>query len=263
MIASPAELKPLLTALLLPPAGPLLMVAMGLWLFKRRSGKRWVALGLLTLWLLSCQAVAVWLGQHALPQQPPLAHAPSAQLAQLRAAGAQAVVVLGGGLLPESPEYGQPQPSAATAARLRYGVHLSQRSGLPLAFAGGVGWSNAGQDAPSEASAAVTFVAEHGLKLRWLEDQSRDTAENAAQMHALMAPEGVRRIVLVTHAWHMPRSQALFEKAGFDVLQAPMGFILPAERSLLEWLPSAHGLMASRQVLREWLALLIMRIRSA
>jgi uncharacterized SAM-binding protein YcdF (DUF218 family) len=109
----------------------------------------------------------------------------------------------------------------------------------------------------------VTFVAEHGLKLRWLEDQSRDTAENAAQMHALMAPEGVRRIVLVTHAWHMPRSQALFEKAGFDVLQAPMGFILPAERSLLEWLPSAHGLMASRQVLREWLALLIMRIRSA
>jgi uncharacterized SAM-binding protein YcdF (DUF218 family) len=53
----------------------------------------------------------------------------------------------------------------------------------------------------------------------------------------------------------MPRSQALFEKAGLQVLPAPMGFVLPSERPLLEWLPSARGLTASRQVLREWLAL--------
>jgi hypothetical protein len=42
------------------------------------------------------------------------------------------------------------------------------------------------------------------------------------------------------------------------VLPAPMGFVLPSERPLLEWLPSAHGLTASRHVLREWLALQVL-----
>lgn len=120
---------------------------------------------------------------------------------------------------------------------------------------GGVGWENAGHDAPSEASAAQAFAAAQGVKLRWLDGQSRDTAENAARMHDALAPAGIHRIALVTHAWHMPRSQALFEKAGFEVVPAPTGFVLPSQRPLLEWLPSAHGLLASRQVLREWLAL--------
>jgi uncharacterized SAM-binding protein YcdF (DUF218 family) len=65
----------------------------------------------------------------------------------------------------------------------------------------------------------------------------------------------VQHIALVTHGWHMPRSQKHFEEAGFKVLPAPTGLIRPLERPLLEWLPSAHGLTASRQVLREWLAL--------
>jgi uncharacterized SAM-binding protein YcdF (DUF218 family) len=126
---------------------------------------------------------------------------------------------------------------------------------LPLAFAGGVGWSNTGQAAPSEASTAQVFSADYGVTLRWIDNQSRDTVENAARMHDLLAPAGITRIALVTQAWHMPRSQALFGKAGFTVLPAPMGFVLPSERPLLEWLPSAHGLTASRNVLREWLAL--------
>lgn len=156
---------------------------------------------------------------------------------------------------PFSPEYGQAQPNASTAARLRYGIQLAQRSGLPLAFAGGVGWSHANQAVASEASTAQIFTAEHGLTLRWVDDQSRDTAENAAHLRDLLVPVGIQYIALVTHAWHMPRSQALFEKAGFTVLPAPTGFVLKSERPLLEWLPSANGLTASRHVLREWLAL--------
>jgi uncharacterized SAM-binding protein YcdF (DUF218 family) len=65
----------------------------------------------------------------------------------------------------------------------------------------------------------------------------------------------VQRIALVTDAWHMPRAIAAFERAGLTVTPAPTGFILPVERDLLEWLPSANGLLASREVLREWLAL--------
>jgi uncharacterized SAM-binding protein YcdF (DUF218 family) len=261
MIPDLGEFKAIAAALLLPPASPLLLAAAGLLWLRHRVGRLLIATGLLALWLLSSNAVAVWLAQRVLPQVSVLEPSRQAQLAVSGVSGesdVQAIVVLGGGMQPVAPEYGQAQPNASTAARLRYGIQLAKRSGLPLAFAGGVGWSNAGQDVPSEASTAQVFAAEHGVKLRWIESQSRDTAENAARMHDLLAPAGIKHIALVTHAWHMPRSQAMFEKAGFKVLPAPMGFVLPSERPLLEWLPSAHGLTASRHVLREWLALQVL-----
>jgi len=261
MISALGEFKAIAAALLLPPASPLLLAGVGLLCLRHRAGRWLVTTGLLALWLLSCNAVAVWLAQRVLPQVSVLEPARQAQLGASAksgvsaVSGVQAIVVLGGGVQPRAPEYGQAQPSASTAARLRYGIQLAKRSGLPLAFAGGVGWSNAGQAVQSEAATAQAFAAESGVTLRWMDKESRDTAENAARMHDLLAPAGITHIALVTHAWHMPRSQALFEKAGFTVLPAPMGFVLPSERPLLEWLPSSSGLTASRQVLREWLAL--------
>ena len=260
---SPGELKPLLTTLALPPALPLLLIFAGVWLgirhgSARRYGWALVLAGAGALWWLSCHGTAVWLAQRIIPQ---VAALEPARVAGLGAAGVQAVVVLGGGALPSAAEYGRAQPSAATAARLRYGFFLARGSGLPLAFAGGVGWAAAGSNTATEASTAQDMAQAHGLALRWVDADSRDTAENAAQLKALMqSPDGSRApgtvsIALVTHAWHMPRSQRLFEQAGFTVLPAPLGFVVPQERPLLQWLPSAHGLSASRQVLREWLAL--------
>ena len=52
---------------------------------------------------------------------------------------------------------------------------------------------------------------------------------------------------------------AAFERAGFTVTAAPMGFILPSRNVLLEWLPSSDGVEGSRVVLKEWLALQIQR----
>lgn len=265
------ELKPLLAALALPPTLPLLVVMAGAllaWGWQSSRGRRsstgsrtaslqrlgltCVLLGAAGLWLLSCNAVAVWLARTALP---PVAVISPADAAQLKTEGVQAVVILGGGVLPDAPEYGRAQPSAPTAARLRYGFFLAKAADLPLAFAGGVGWAAAGTNAPSEASTAMQLAKENGLAFRWLDAESRDTAENAARMRALLQPAGVQHIALVTHGWHMPRSQKHFEEAGFKVLPAPTGLIRPLERPLLEWLPSAHGLTATRQVLREWLAL--------
>jgi uncharacterized SAM-binding protein YcdF (DUF218 family) len=52
----------------------------------------------------------------------------------------------------------------------------------------------------------------------------------------------------------MQRAAAAFRKAGLEVLPAPTNFPVPAERPLLEWLPSVHGSDVCRQLLREWLA---------
>jgi uncharacterized SAM-binding protein YcdF (DUF218 family) len=51
----------------------------------------------------------------------------------------------------------------------------------------------------------------------------------------------------------MPRATLAFESAGFEVTVAPTRFVLPRSRQLLEWLPTTHGLQASREVLHEWL----------
>jgi uncharacterized SAM-binding protein YcdF (DUF218 family) len=246
------ELKPILTALAMPPAAPLLLALLGLMLVgKKKVWGRTLALsGVALLWLLSCPAVAVWLAQNALPQYAP------ASAAQLKNSGVQAIVVLGGGALPLAPEYGEPQAASATLARLRYSAWLARQTQLPVAFAGGLGWgASSAQTLPEGEVARRLMQQDYGLALRWVDDQSRDTAENASLLRPLLLQDHIQRIALVTHAWHMPRSVLAFERAGFTVSPAPMAYILPSQNGLLQWLPSADGLQSSRVVLKEWLGL--------
>lgn len=249
-------LKPLLTTLVLPPASPLLLVGLGLLLAARKKsfGLVLVFLAASLLWLLSCHAVAVRLAQGLLPHYPPLS------VAALKASPVQAIVVLGGGVHPVAPEYGEAQASLPAAARLRYGVWLARQSGLPVAFAGGMGWGAADAQTLSEGEVARrAALQDYGLALRWIDSQSRDTAENAQFLKSLMQKDQVQRIALVTHAWHMARSVRAFEGAGFTVTPAPTGFVLPSRNGMLEWLPSSDGLDTSRVVLKEWLGLQVQR----
>ena len=246
-------LKPLLTALVLPPMSLMLLALAGVWMAARRQRKGLVivALALVLLWVISCHGTAVWLARTVLPQFAPLA--PS----QLKAQQVQAIVVLGGGLFPEAPEYGQAQPSPATAARLRYGVWLSRQSGLPIAFTGGSGWS--AKDAQTSEAAVTARVAkeDYNVTFRWLEAQSRDTGENARLLAPLLKRDGIQRIALVTDAWHMPRAATAFESAGLRVSPAPMGFVLANHQGYIEWVPTVSGLSTSTRVLQELLGITV------
>lgn len=240
-------LKPILTALALPPAGPLLLALLGLalaWRW-RRAGIALAAAGVGLTLLLSLHAVALFLARQLVALPPPISDADLARV--------QAIVVLGGGVLPRAPEYGAAQPSDHTLARLRYGAWLARRSGKPLAFAGGIGWSATGTDAVEGTVARRVLREDYGLALRWLDDRSRDTRENAERIAVLLRPDGVRRIALVSDAWHLQRAEAHFRGVGLEVVPAPTRLPAAQERTLLEWLPSTHGLALSRQVLREWL----------
>jgi uncharacterized SAM-binding protein YcdF (DUF218 family) len=252
----PGELKPILNALWLPPAGPLLLALLGLlWAQRRRAAGTAIAVIAIALLLaLSSNAIAVLLARTLLPQVE------AVQPQQLR--NVQAIVVLGGGVLPPAPEYGgAAQPGLYALGRLRYGAWLARRSGKPLGFAGGVGWGALDTGQESEGSVARRLLQEdYGVTLRWMDDSSLDTQQNAQRMAELMRPDAIRRVAVVTDAWHMPRAIHYFRAAGFEVLAAPTNFPGPTERELLEWLPSSHGLTTSRQVLREWLALRVARL---
>jgi uncharacterized SAM-binding protein YcdF (DUF218 family) len=248
------ELKPILAGLVLPPLGPLLLALLALaWARKRRGAGLALAAACIVLTLaLSCNAVAVLLARTLLPQVPPV------RPEQLQAV--QAIVVLGAAVDSQAPEYGGPQLEGPSHERLRYAVWLARRSGKPLAYAGGQGWVAQGSSQPPEAQVADAVLRdEYGLALRWRDDRSRDTRENAEFMMQAMKPDGIRRVAVVTDAWHMPRAIHYFRAAGFDVLPAPMGF--PHYRiGIQKWLPDPEALLLSRQVLREWLALQVARI---
>lgn len=249
----PGELKPVLTALVLPPAGPLLLALLGVLVATRRRalGLAIATLAIVATLLLSTNAVALLLAPHLMPGVR------AATLQEVQPV--QAIVVLGGGLHPRAPEYGAAQPSAHALQRLRYGAWLARRTGKPVGFSGGVGWAAAGTGVEPEGRMARRVLAEYGLEPRWVDDASRDTAENAARMAQLLQPAGVRRIALVTDAAHTPRALAAFQRAGFEVVPAPTDFPSPQARPLLEWLPSAVGAQTNRYLLREWLGRIVAR----
>lgn len=255
-------LKPLLSTLVLPPAGPLVLVIFGFLLIKisrkTNTGKALACVGLILAWLLSCQAIAVKLDAWLLQSYP------VATMDTITKSKAQAIVVLGSGMQAQAAEYqNSAQLSATAAVRLRYGAWLAKQTKLPLAFSGGRGWAAGQGSRQTEAEGAANYLKSLDLPAaKWLDDESSDTADNAKEMARLLQKDQANRIVLVTHAWHMERSVKLFEAKGFTVLPAPVYVITGESYALLNWLPSADGLRDSRNVLREALALLVMRLKN-
>jgi uncharacterized SAM-binding protein YcdF (DUF218 family) len=248
-------LKPILTSLIVPPAGPLLIVFLGLLVavqtssFYKRLSFCMIFVGSLTLWTLSCENTALWLSKNLLTQYSVITPKDLSR--------AQAIVVLGGGTQNFAQEYSGAELTPHAFERLRYAVYLAKSSVLPLAYAGGTGWADT-KAGPSEAQVArATLKREWGLELPYAESNSKDTRQNAQLSYNLLAKEGVVRIALVTHAWHMPRSFRNFTQAGFEVIPAPMGFITESGSPILDALPSEGGLQDSRWVIREWLGLLL------
>lgn len=250
--------KPLLGALLLPPLPALLVVVLGGLQWRRRRGLALLALGVAALWLEACTAVAEPAKRWLLQTPPALEVASLKALAPARTA----IVVLGGGREAFAPEYGGASLSIYSLERLRYGLWLSRASGLGVGFSGGVG--HAGVQGEAEAVIAARLAAEEFRHpLRWVEDASRDTRENAARSVALLKPQGITTIVLVTHDWHMPRAQRAFEQAGaaagmaLRVVPAPVGLAGDDSLALLRWLPSGGGFTLMRWVVRERIGLLM------
>ena len=253
------SLKPVLSSLAMPLAFLPLLGLLGLVLIARRKRMGWFVCTavFVTLWLLSCQGTAVWLSQNTVPQYSPVT------VSQLKAGQVQAVVVLGGGVFPLAPEYGAAQPGPATLARLRYGIWLSRQTGLPVAFSGGSGWAAGTAVTSTEAEVAARVAQDDfGFTLRWLESQSRDTAENAQFIAPLLKRDGIARIALVTDALHMPRALTEFERTGLTITPAPTGFVLPTKSGFLQWLPSADGLRDSTRLMHELLGLAAAKLRS-
>ena len=242
----------LIASFLLPPLSLLLPGIIGLWLWRKRPAvARWlVTASFAMLWVFSTPYVACSLLQ--LLEGAPVALNPKIQ-------SADAIVVLGGGTYFNAPEYGADTVGDETLVRLRYAAKLQRETGKPILVAGGKPQGNT----LSEAQQMKTILEnEFNVPVKWTEDDSSNTFENASFSYRKLNPLGVKRIYLVTHAWHMPRATLAFQSAGFEITPAPTSFTLLYQTNLLDFLPSADALPGSEHFVHEIIGLLWYRLKA-
>lgn len=244
-------LKKLVSAFVQPPLAPLLLIALGLVLAsrRRRGGLALAWIGLAVALFVVWPASVGWM-LAGLETDPPLA--------ANAARGADAIVIVGAGKRRFAPEYGGETVNRLALERLRYGARLARDTGLPVLVSGG---APTGQ-LPEAELMKETLETDFGVPVRWAETGSLDTRQNAELSTPMLKAAGVRRILLVTHAAHMPRTRAEFEAQGIDVVPAPTAWLgnLDTSDQVLTTLPSASSAYAGWYAVHEWLGLLAARL---
>ncbi|MDO7904222.1 YdcF family protein [Pseudomonas sp. K1(2024)] len=241
---------------LMPPGLLLLLLVAGWWLRRRRPrvAALCFALGLGGLWLMSLPLV-VQESARVLETEAPLAPQEWATLSRR----ADAIVILGAGRERGDPAWGgDDQPSPSALERMRYAAQLAKASGLPVLTSGGLHYGTP----PSEAQLmAQRLQADFGVNVTWKEEASRTTWENARFSAQVLQPLGIRRVVVVTQAWHMPRSRWSFEQVGFEVVPAPVGFLgADHARPFAGLLPESRAMWQNGQLLNEAVGLVGYRL---
>lgn len=238
----PRMLRRLIEALVLPPTSALLLLLVGTALRRRRPrfGRGVQVAGIAWLWLASTPCFGGLL-LHSLQSYPAL---------DPRALpNADAIVVLSAGSDTVASEYGGAVIGPITMQRLRYGVWLHRRTGLPLLVSGG----RPATGAPSLAAMMqATAQREFGVPVELVEGRSANTRENARFSAELLRGRGSRRVLLVTSAWHMPRSLDCFARAGVDAIAAPTAFRGEVFASWASFVPHWSGLRDTSLALHEW-----------
>jgi len=210
----------------------------------RKSGLGLVGLALAWSLLWSIPQCSDWL-RESLERRHPV-------VAERLLPNADAIVVLGGGSRYTWLDRKHVNPEQIRSSRLAAGARAWMAGRAPiivLSGGGGIGRSEAGTMARAIARLGVPASA------LILEESSRSTRDNAVFTAELAKHRGIRRVLLVTSAVHMPRANLLFRQAGIDVVPVPV-----PERALRRdwkdrWLPTRSALWRSGRALKEYAAL--------
>lgn len=232
-------------ALILPPGLNIVLILIGLILLNRykKIGSFFILLSALSLYLLSTSFISLQLAG-LIETSRPLSPIISSDTDR------QAIVLLGGGSYMTMPEYGKPVPYSSVLERIRYALYLQRLTNLPILITGGKVF-------PTSHSEAwiinQVMIDDFQYEAKWLEEKSRNTAENAEYSFEILKSENIDRIFLVTHATHMTRAEKVFKSKGFDVIPAPTIFLpkLNDMPLLMQLLPTTISLTLSRDVLHE------------
>lgn len=164
-------------------------------------------------------------------------------------APADAIVLLGGAMRGDT-HMGTLADLNDHADRLVHAASLYKEGKAPLLLLTG----GAPEGVRTEAEQMKDILAVMGVPRdsMILESGSRNTYDNAVYSAQLLKMRGMHRILLVTSAYHMRRSAALFEAQGLEVVPAPSDYqILVVDETLPPWLPLVGNLSRTTTALHE------------
>lgn len=198
--------------ILLPPAGLFWTAALGAFVYLRwrKAGAVLVGFSLIALVALAMPATSYALLSMGVvageidPGETDPEHA--------------AIVVLGADVRRDASEYGAMTVGPLSLERLRYAARLHRRTGWPILVSAG---RLIAGDRPLAALMRETLAQDFRVDVRWVEDRSRNTAENARFSAEMLRRDGISTAIVVTHAWHMRRALLAFRGLGIAVLPAP------------------------------------------
>jgi len=236
----------LLLSLLLPPASLIFLIFAGFILLRwhRNAGRALIAAGLVLLYALSLDPVADRLIRPLESSYRPLSEGP---------VKADAIVVLGGGSRDLSWVPTEPELSRGSLERVVDAVQFARKHHLPLVMSGGSGDPKPGTVMEADVMADVATRLGIPEKDIIIENRSRNTWENAGEVQKLLPG---KTVVLVTSAFHMRRSVAMFKKRGFSVLPAPAGYLSQTRHvSYTYYIPRSEALATSSTAISEYISL--------
>ncbi len=252
----------LLKPFLLPPVLVLFGLAAALVLAVRKK-RRWtiriLSVTLLGYYLLSIEPVAYLLVRSLEGSAPASAAGEGEPVA---------ILVLAGGYHRAGGARPFPELAGPSWRRLWRGIEVYRERGgkIPILYVGGSG--DPFDSSPGQALLARGYALASGVPREdfWIEEDSRDTYENAREARAILEREfpGVEPlpVILVTSSTHMLRSVLVSRKAGLDPAPVPADYpVGKVSLSPLAFYPSPEVFLISTRCLHEWLGIAAYRLR--
>lgn len=166
------------------------------------------------------------------------------------------IILLGGGTRAGVPDFdGTGQVGSAAANRFLTAVRMQRKLDLPILLSGGAVFSYDADEAEIDKRMLLSLgVVEDRI---FLDNQSRNTAENARFSKDICTEQGWKHPIVITSAFHMPRSVVFFKRAGMDITPYPCDYYTdePYHWSAFSVIPNSFTLYTSCLAIKEYVGI--------
>lgn len=242
-----------------------ILLVLGLLMGLRRKRSRWTALPIFLALVILLTASNPFLSDR-LVQSLEWQYIPPAEIPNT-----DAIVVLGGAVRPVSPprimgdlnEHGD---------RLLYAAKLYQEGKAPLIILSGgrIEWYG---NSESEAADMAAILQIMGVPEDAMieEPNSLNTYQNAIYTKKILDEKGIKKVILITSAFHMPRSVLIFRRQDIDIIPAPTDFLISEQKlqeynyslesKIISFLPNTGSLDNTTKAIKEYIGTVVYRLR--